>query len=92
MHHKFNVTPLRRAQELVELPSAFPTCKIGDRTAAESERLIKRMGFVDVQCCMVCMEERQCGRGGTAIERRSAGDSWQSGIFLLGATTRIDLD
>lgn len=64
----FRRIPLRRARELGELPSAFPTCKIGDRTATESKRLIKRMGFVDIQCCIVCVEKRQCGGGGTAVK------------------------
>ncbi|KAL9577919.1 MAG: hypothetical protein Q9203_007282, partial [Teloschistes exilis] len=47
----------------------FPTCQIGDRTATESGRPVKRMGFVNVQCCVVCMEKRRCGGGGTTVEK-----------------------
>ena len=64
----FRHIPLRRVQELDEFPGAFPKCQIGDPTAAESGRLIEEMGFSNVQCCMVCVEKRQCGEGGTAVK------------------------
>ena len=61
----FRRISLRRVREMDDLPSAFLTCQIGDATAAESGRFIERMGFSNVQCCMVWVEKRQCGGGGT---------------------------
>ena len=50
------------------MPSAFPTCKIDDHVAAENGGLAKGMGYIDVQCCMVCVDKRKCDGGGTAIQ------------------------
>lgn len=64
----FRRIPLKRARELGKLLSAFPTCKIDDRIATKSERLIERMNFVNVQCCMICVEKRQCDEGDLAVQ------------------------
>ena len=75
----FRRIPLQRAQELGELPSAVPTCEIGNRTAAKSGRLIEGMGFVNVQCCMVCVVETQCGGCDAAVPsgvRSEEEDTW----------------
>ena len=44
----FSRIPLRGAREPDEVPSAFPTCQIGDHTAAGSGKLVERIDFLAV--------------------------------------------
>ena len=50
------------------MSNVFFTCKIDDHVTIENEKFVKKMNYIDVQCCMICVNKRKCDENDTIIQ------------------------